>query len=105
MRRVAKSGEVRANLALGAAASPLMLDHPAAGVAVAALAACRLDFGGVDMVEDGDGVIRVLEGDAWAGFAGITRVPGTDVAGALPDFATVRAGEGAEGGLCGTPGS
>ena len=34
------------------------------------------------MVEDGDGVIRVLEVDAWAGFAGITRVTGTDVAGA-----------------------
>ena len=40
------------------------------------------------MVEDGDGVIRVLEVDAWAGFAGITRVTGTDVAGGLLDFAT-----------------
>jgi len=88
IRRVAKPGEVRANLALGAAASPLALDHPAAGVAVAALTACRLDFGGVDMVEDGDGVIRVLEVDAWAGFAGITRVTSTDVAGTLLDFAT-----------------
>jgi RimK family alpha-L-glutamate ligase len=97
MRRVAKPGEVRANLALGAAASPLALDHPAAGVAVAALTACGLDFGGVDMVEDGDGVIRVLEVDAWAGFAGITRVTGTDVAGALLDFATAPDREDAAG--------
>ena len=92
MRRVAKPGEIRANLTLGAAAVPLALAHPAAGVAVAALAACGLDFGGVDMIEDGDGVIRVLEVDAWAGFAGITRVTRTDVAGAILDFAAAPAG-------------
>jgi ribosomal protein S6--L-glutamate ligase len=88
MRRTAKPGEVRANLALGADAAPLPLTHPAAGVAAAALTACGLDLGGVDLVEDDDGVIRVLEVDAWAGFAGITRVTGTDVAGAILDFAT-----------------
>ena len=92
MRRVAKPGEIRANLTLGAAAVPLALAHPAAGVAVAALAACGLDFGGVDMIEDGDGVIRVLEVDAWAGFAGITRVTRADVAGAILDFAAAPAG-------------
>jgi ribosomal protein S6--L-glutamate ligase len=87
MRRIAKPGEIRANLTLGASGLPLALAHPAAGVAVAALAACGLDFGGVDMMEDGDGVIRVLEVDAWAGFAGITRVTRADVAGAILDFA------------------
>ncbi len=97
MRRIAKPGEVRANLALGAVASPLPLTHPAAGVAAAALTACGLDFGGVDMVEDGDGVVRVLEVDAWAGFAGITRVTYTDVAGAILDFATAGRAEGGAG--------
>ena len=92
MRRIAKPGEVRANLALGADAAPLALTHPAAAVAVTALAACGLDFGGVDLVEDGDGVIRVLEVDAWAGFAGITGVTGTDVARAILDFATAATG-------------
>jgi ribosomal protein S6--L-glutamate ligase len=87
MRRIARPGEIRANLTLGAGAAPLALAHPAAGVAVAALAACGLDFGGVDMIEDGDGAIRVLEVDAWAGFAGITRVTRADVAGAILDFA------------------
>lgn len=95
MRRIAKPGEIRANLTLGAAAVPLALAHPAAGIAVAALAACGLDLGGVDMIEDGDGVIRVLEVDAWAGFAGITRVTRADVAGAILDFA---AGPAAPGG-------
>ena len=90
MRRVAKPGEIRANLALGATASPLALTHPAARLAAAALAACRLDFGGVDLVEDDDGALRVLEVDAWAGFAGISRVTRTDVAGAILDFASGR---------------
>jgi RimK family alpha-L-glutamate ligase len=90
IRRTAQPGEVRANLELGADATPLGLDHPGAAVAVAALAACGLDLGGVDMIEDDDGVIRVLEVDAWAGFAGISRVTGADVAGAILDFATAR---------------
>jgi len=87
MRRVARPGEIRANLAQGATGSPLPAGHPAGKIAVAALRACRLDFGGVDMVEDGDGRIRVLEVDAWAGFAGITEVTGADVAGAILDHA------------------
>jgi RimK family alpha-L-glutamate ligase len=86
MRRTAPPGEVRANLALGATAEPLSLSHPAADIAKAALAACGLDFGGVDMVEDADGTIRVIEVDAWAGFAGITQATGTDVAGAILDY-------------------
>lgn len=95
MARTAAPGEVRANLALGAAARALPLTHPGAGVAAAAVAACGLDFGGVDMVEDGDGVIRVLEVDAWAGFAGITGVTQADVAGAILDHATARGTKGA----------
>jgi RimK family alpha-L-glutamate ligase len=97
MRRIAKPGEIRANLALGASASPLPLTHPAAGLAAAALTACGLDFGGVDLVEDSGGALRVLEVDAWAGFAGITRVTHTDVAGAILDFATARRAEAGRG--------
>ena len=97
MRRVARPGEIRANLALGAAGSALPLDHAAAGVAVAALAACGLDFAGVDLIEDADGVVRVLEVDAWAGFAGISTVTGADVAGAILDHATARYRQGGAG--------
>ena len=87
MRRVARPGEIRANLAQGATGSPLPADHPAGKVAAAALRACGLDFGGVDMIEDAGGTFRVLEVDAWAGFAGITQVTGADVAGAILDHA------------------
>jgi len=90
MRRVAPPGEIRANLAQGATGSPLPAGHPAGKVAAAALRACGLDFGGVDMIEDADGVVRVLEVDAWAGFAGITEVTGADVAGAILGHAAAR---------------
>jgi ribosomal protein S6--L-glutamate ligase len=97
MRRVAGPGEVRANLALGAAGSALPLSHAAAAIAAAALAACGLDFGGVDLIEDDDGTIRVLEVDAWAGFAGISTITGADVAGAILDHATARRAGGVPG--------
>ena len=87
MRRVAPPGEIRANLAQGATGSPLPAGHPAGKIAAAALRACGLDFGGVDMIEDAAGTVRVLEVDAWAGFAGITEVTGADVAGAILDHA------------------
>ncbi|MGH7869201.1 MAG: ATP-grasp domain-containing protein, partial [Candidatus Dormibacteraceae bacterium] len=90
MQRQALPGEVRANLALGATSTPLSLDHPAASTAVAALEACRLDYGGVDLIEDHDGTVRVLEVDAWAGFAGISAVTGTDVADAILRLAMMR---------------
>jgi ribosomal protein S6--L-glutamate ligase len=96
MRRTAPPGEVRANIALGAKAEPLSLSHPAVNIAKAALAACGLDFGGVDMVEDTDGTIRVIEVDAWAGFAGITQATGLDVAGAIIDHIALLQGEGIE---------
>lgn len=90
MQRQAVPGEIRANLALGATATRISLDHPAASTAVEGLAACQLDYGGVDLIEDDDGTIRVLEVDAWAGFAGISAVTGEDVAGAILQLAMTR---------------
>ena len=90
MERTAGPGEVRANLHLGATGSPLPLHHPAAEVAVHALRAAGLDYGGVDLIEDESGVIRVLEVDAWAGFSGITATTGVDVAGAILRLALQR---------------
>jgi ribosomal protein S6--L-glutamate ligase len=94
MQRHAVPGEVRANLTLGATPTQLPLDHPAASTAVAALEACQLDYGGVDLIEDDDGTIRVLEVDAWAGFAGISAATGEDVAGAILQLAMTRRREG-----------
>jgi RimK family alpha-L-glutamate ligase len=90
MQRQAAPGEIRANLELGATSTRLSLDHPAARTAVAALEACHLDYGGVDLIEDEDGAIRVLEVDAWAGFVGISATTGRDVAGAILQLAMTR---------------
>ena len=96
MRRMARPGKIRANLALGATRAALPLSHAAAAVAAAALAACGLDFGGVDLIEDGDGAIRVLEVDAWA--AGrITRSPGLTSPG--PSWTTRPPGTGRRRGM------
>jgi RimK family alpha-L-glutamate ligase len=94
MQRHAVAGEVRANLTLGATPTQLPIDHPAASTAVAALDACGLDYGGVDLIEDDDGTVRVLEVDAWAGFAGISAVTGEDIAGAILQLAMTRRGRG-----------
>jgi ribosomal protein S6--L-glutamate ligase len=87
MQRQAKKGEFRANLTQGANGKALSINHPASKRAVAAIQACRLDYGGVDMIEDINGTIRILEVDAWAGFAGITKISGQDIAGAIIDMA------------------
>lgn len=92
-RRVASDPvEVRANLALGAVAKPLALDHPAASLAVAATKAMGLDYAGVDMVEDAAGGRQILEVDGWAGFAGLEQATGADIAGHILDMALERLG-------------
>lgn len=87
MERQARKGEFRANISQGARGTSLPASHPASNIAVTALKACQLDYGGVDMIEDKDGVTRVLEVSAWAGFAGISVVTGADVAGAILEMA------------------
>ena len=86
--------ERRANLTLGAVATPLPLSHPAASLAVAATAAVGLDFAGVDMVEDADRGLQILEVDAWAGFAGLEQATGADISGRILDLAMERLGNG-----------
>lgn len=97
VRRTSAPGEIRANLTLGGTAKALSTAHPAAELACSALAACGLDYGGVDLIEDNDGVIRILEVDAWAGFAGVSVATGADVAGAILRLARKRLKERADG--------
>jgi RimK family alpha-L-glutamate ligase len=83
-RRTAVHGsERRANITLGAVASALPLDHPAAGLAVSATAALGLDYAGVDLLEAEQGELQILEVDAWAGFAGLQSATGVDIAGQI----------------------
>jgi ribosomal protein S6--L-glutamate ligase len=89
MRRRAQPGERRANATLGAGCEALPVDHPAAVVAAAAVAAVGLDHGGVDLVDVP--AHPVFEVEAWAGFAAVAAATGVDVAGAVLDLAARRA--------------
>jgi RimK family alpha-L-glutamate ligase len=94
-RRTARDPhERRANMTLGAVATPLPLGHPAAALAVAATEAVGLDYAGVDMVEDADGGLQILEVDAWAGFAGLEQATGADISGHILDMAMQKLGGG-----------
>jgi ribosomal protein S6--L-glutamate ligase len=84
--------ERRANLTLGAVATPLPLGHPAAALAVVAIEATGLDYAGVDMVESSDRGLQILEVDAWAGFAGLEQATGADISGRILDLAIERLG-------------
>jgi RimK family alpha-L-glutamate ligase len=86
-RTASDPAEPRANLTLGAIATSLPHDHPAASLAAAAAEAVGLDYGGVDMVEDADGGLQILEVDAWAGFAGLEHATGADISGRILDMA------------------
>jgi len=94
MRTASDPGERRANLTLGAVATPLPLGHPAASLAVAATEAVGLDYAGVDMVEDPDKGLQILEVDAWAGFAGLEQATGADISGPILDMALEKLGNG-----------
>jgi RimK family alpha-L-glutamate ligase len=89
-RRARDPREARANLTLGASATALPLDHPAASLAVSATEAVGLDYAGVDIVEDGNDGLKILEVDAWAGFAGLERATGADISGHILDLALDR---------------
>lgn len=86
-RKSAGPGEPRANITLGAVATGLPLDHPAAALAVAAAGALGLDYAGIDLLEAGDGQLQILEVDAWAGFAGLEAATGADISGRILDLA------------------
>lgn len=90
MRRLPQAGERRSNLAHGARGEAQSLAHPAARLAERAVAALGLDFAGVDLFEEATGKLLVSEVDAWAGFSGLQAVSGTDIAGAILDFALRR---------------
>jgi ribosomal protein S6--L-glutamate ligase len=86
-RRSTTPGEPRANITLGAVATPISLDHPAAALAVEATHALGLDYAGVDLLESADGELRILEVDAWAGFSGLESATGADISGRILDLA------------------
>ncbi len=87
IKRVAREGEWRANVALGACAHVADLDAEAAGLTLRAVDAIGLAFCGVDLVRSRGGWL-VLETNAAPGFEAFERATGVDVASAIVRFAS-----------------
>jgi ribosomal protein S6--L-glutamate ligase len=86
MRRSARGGEWRTNVAVGGEAEAWRPDPQAERLALAAADALGAEFAGVDLIEDLDrGSLVVLEVNAVPGWRALARVTGVDVAAALLD--------------------
>ncbi|MDG3006397.1 ATP-grasp domain-containing protein [Paludisphaera mucosa] len=86
IRRTARDGEWRTNVAIGGRAEAWTPDAEAARLAVAATEAVGAVFAGVDLIEDLDAGTRVLiEVNAVPGWRALSAATGVDVAAALLD--------------------
>lgn len=86
MRRTAKAGEWRTNVAIGGRAEAWTPDAEAASLAVAAAEAVGAAFAGVDLIEDLDSGRRLLiEVNAVPGWKALSQATGVDVAAAILD--------------------
>ena len=88
-RRVAKEGEYRSNVHLGATATPMQPDEATSAVAIKAAQLLGLEIAGVDVLEGKDGPV-VLEVNSSPGITGIEGVTGIDVAGAVVEHVEER---------------
>ncbi len=86
MRRTARLGEWRANVAMGGRAEAFRPDSTAERLALAATEAVGAVFAGVDLIEDQDlDELVVIEVNAVPGWRALSQVTGVDVAAALID--------------------
>lgn len=80
MRRIPQKGEFRANFSLGGSVEPFELDVAGKKLAVSALAAVGMSVGGVDILITEDGKRYILEVNHSAGFAGMEKATGKNIA-------------------------
>lgn len=85
MERIAKDGEFRANVALGADVQPIKITKKEEKIAVKATKALGLGVAGVDILRSERGPL-IIEINSCAGLKGIERATGVDVAGAIVDY-------------------
>ncbi len=86
MKRSAPPGEFRANIHKGASGEAVTLPDEYTRLAIAAASALELEIAGVDLLQTNEGPI-VLEVNPSPGFEELESVTGTDIAGAIIEFA------------------
>lgn len=87
MRRWAAPGDFRANVTQGGRAEPAELTGEQVEIARRAAQATGAPMAGVDLLIADDGRIVVIEVNSSPGFRALEKVTGTDVAGAIVEFA------------------
>jgi len=86
MMRSAKRGEFRSNIELGGKGGPAEITEEEAAIAVRAVQALDLHYGGVDIMRGKDGPV-ILEVNSNPGFKALEESTGSDIAGSLIDYA------------------
>lgn len=90
MRRIAKAGQWRTNVAQGAAAETWPMDDELARLSLAAAKAVGADFAGVDLLRDEPGGWQVVEVNGVPGWRAFASVTGIDIARSLLDYVVSR---------------
>ena len=86
MMRSAKKGEFRSNIELGGIGTPIDPTPEEKSIAIRAVQALDLNYGGVDVMRSKTGPV-VLEVNSNPGFKALESATGTNVAGAIVDYA------------------
>jgi RimK family alpha-L-glutamate ligase len=91
MRRVPQQGEFRANFSLGGSVELFDLDQKGKDLAIRALNAVGMSIGGVDILITEDNKRYILEVNHTAGFVGMERATGVNIAKVYLEHAIVKA--------------
>lgn len=80
MRRIPAEGEFRANFSLGGSVEPFDLDEEGRELAIEALKTVDMSIGGVDVLITSDNKRYILEVNHTAGFVGMEKATGKNIA-------------------------
>jgi RimK family alpha-L-glutamate ligase len=87
MRRIPKEGDFRANFSLGGSVELFDLDERGKDLAIRALKAVGMGIGGVDILMDKNDRRYIIEVNHTAGFVGMERATGENIAKIYLDYA------------------
>jgi ribosomal protein S6--L-glutamate ligase len=80
MSLIPRKGDFRANIHLKGRADKVLLTRAMSNLAIRSVKALGLAISGVDMIEEDDGMLRVVDVNYAPGFKGLERCTGKDVA-------------------------
>ena len=88
MSLIPKKGDFRSNVHLSGRTQKIEPTEEMSSVAIKSTQAVGLDISGVDMIEEEDGVLRVIDVNYSPGFKGLERCTGKDIAAEIIRYVT-----------------